>query len=67
MQVYNSSEPPDYDLEKVQVPVSVFYAENDVFSAVKVNVINLLFYNFIYNSFIIFNTLIDLLINSEIF
>lgn len=29
LKVYNNSEPPDYDLSKLEVPVAVFWSEND--------------------------------------
>ena len=38
MQVYNRSEPPNYDLKKIQVPVSLFYAENDFYANIKVSI-----------------------------
>ena len=37
MKVYNSSEPPDYNFKKIQVPISLFYAEDDLFASVKVS------------------------------
>jgi lysosomal acid lipase/cholesteryl ester hydrolase len=29
LKFYNSSEPPNYDLSKIKVPVAVFWSDND--------------------------------------
>lgn len=38
MKVYNSSEPPDYDLRKLQVPVTIFWGENDALVGLEVRI-----------------------------
>jgi len=34
--IYNATEPPDYKLERITVPIILFYADNDWLSSVPV-------------------------------
>jgi len=36
LQIYNASEPPDYNLANITMPVALFYAENDWLSSIPV-------------------------------
>lgn len=29
MKIYGSTQPPTYDLEKIKVPIAIFYSDND--------------------------------------
>jgi len=37
LQIYNASEPPDYNLANITTPVALFYAENDWLSSIPVS------------------------------
>ncbi|EGI69880.1 Lipase 1, partial [Acromyrmex echinatior] len=40
LQIYNTSEPPDYNLANITTPFALFYAENDPISTVPVSITN---------------------------
>jgi len=37
LQIYNTSEPPDYNLANITTPIALFYAENDWLSSIPVS------------------------------
>lgn len=36
LQIYNTPEPPDYNLASITTPIAIFYAENDWLSGIPV-------------------------------
>jgi len=37
LQIYNATEPPDYNLSKITVPIALFYADNDWLASIIVS------------------------------
>lgn len=43
MRIYGTTNPPEYDLTKITVPIAIYYGENDIFMSISVRLFNIYF------------------------